>query len=743
MGLLKRLFGQKNQAEEASSVSEAPAPRRVRKSATEMQRAREIAPIWIKPGDAASIQGFDLLDGMIYIGSASQQPHPSMIDPSLPIDLRRSDNRGEHLTYWPAYSTIPPSSRTAYLDWMSTGRRRPSTPIGFVFIFFYGLERRVIADIAVDPNLIGELGAIRSELVDLLGVYGPTSASFVGYARDLIDYIDFRLFLNNPLHVFPAPKLDAIKEAAPIPLQAELARIAAAGISLPADRALAWAWYLPETSLRTPAVRCKREFIQLFIKRYEEQFPSGLTLTPGRARLAISYTAAAIDLGPVELHHPTLRAVFGLAGPTRSLATLFTRVTEELDPYSRWLGRNAKATESLAAAALLPSDLLPTTNRSFRKLRNWATKTLGANSTVLTSANPLIELWNPSAPGKLPRSESIQLANLLGRLNVGIEPDPRFGGPSLEPEQSIVLFRNESDAPDLSSPEYAAAATLVHLAAAVSQADGDVTDHEIEVLGTHLEHSLRLSPAERVRLHAHLGWLGTTEVKLTGLKKRFALIDLAARQSIGDMLVTVASADGIVSPAEVATLSRIYGLLSLDPSTVTSHLHGAITSSRSASGRGPVIVRPAGPREAGIAIPPPPAIAARNISPAAPRFVLDAASIQRKLAETAAVSALLGNIFVDDESAPSVHIVKPAVASSTVRSVGNLDHRHSAMFHILITRSEWARHEFDALAEQNTLMPNGAIDHLNESAYDIAGEPLLEGDDPITINAYAREEMSA
>lgn len=744
MGLLKRLFGKKNPAEEASSASAAPRrPRSVTSPSTQLGNGgarREHPARWITPGDAVRIQGFDLLDGMIYVGSSRQHDHPSLIDPELPIDLRQSDNRGEHLTYWPTYSAIPPDTRTAYLDWLSTGRRRPTTPIGYVFIFFYGLERRVLVDIADDPDFTAELEIIRNELGKLLAIYGPSSGSFADSARDLIEYIDFRSLLNNPFHVFPAPELGATRESAPIPLQAELSRIAAAGIPLPADRALAWAWYLPETSLRTPVIRCKREFIHLFIKRYERAYPSGLVVKPGRSRLSISYQPATAGLDTVELRHPSLRIAFGMAAPARTLAALFTQVTEELDPYSRWLGRNPDSAGSLAAAALMPGDFLPTANPAFRSLRRWSKTELGSSSSVLTSVTPLLELWSPSFPVKPSKSDSVQLANLLGRLDIGIEPDPRFGGPPFMADQQIVLFRIQNDAPGVSSPEYAAAATLVHLAAAVSQADGDVTSHEIDALGIHLEHALHLLPAEWTRLHAHLRWLSTTEVKLTGLKKRFAVIELAARQAIGEMLVTIASADGVVSPAEVQTLGRIYTLLGLDPASVSSHLHGAITAGRSASGRGPVVVRPAGPPDTGFAIPARPV---RQSAASTPHFVLDAASIQQKLAETAAVSALLDTIFIEEDTpAPaSTPNIPLAVTHGVV--IGNLDHHHSGFFHQLMTRDAWARHEFDTLAEQHTLMPNGAIDHLNEAAYDIAGEPLLEGDDPITINVYAREEMTA
>ena len=60
------------------------------------------------------------------------------------MDRRRPDWEGRGLSYWPAYASIPSASRAAYLGWLADGRRFPAAPIGYVFLFFYGLERRTL-----------------------------------------------------------------------------------------------------------------------------------------------------------------------------------------------------------------------------------------------------------------------------------------------------------------------------------------------------------------------------------------------------------------------------------------------------------------------------------------------------------------------------------------------------------------------------------------------------------------------
>jgi len=51
------------------------------------------------------------------------------------------------MDYWPSYCEVSPRARAAYLRWLEDGRRDESTYIGYVFLFFYGLERRLLGDL--------------------------------------------------------------------------------------------------------------------------------------------------------------------------------------------------------------------------------------------------------------------------------------------------------------------------------------------------------------------------------------------------------------------------------------------------------------------------------------------------------------------------------------------------------------------------------------------------------------------
>ena len=55
----------------------------------------------------------------------------------------------------------------------------------------------------------------------------------------------------------------------------------------------------------------------------------------------------------------------------------------------------------------------------------------------------------------------------------------------------------------------------------------------------------------------------------------------------------------------------------------------------------------------------------------------------------------------------------------------------------------WPRAEVQALAAALGLMTDGALEHLNEAAFDHADGPLTEGDDPLEMNPDILENPPA
>lgn len=687
---------------------------------------------WVPPGVPVEVAGLVLPGGMLYVGRQLRAANgggtdPALINPKLHVDLKRPDWAAGTVGYWPSYSDITPQARAGYLAWLAGGRREPKVPVTWPFLFFYGLERRIIVDSTRPGPARDEVPLIRAEVDRLLGLYG-NNHSFNSYATRFLDLIDYYTASTNT-----PPVRTQDKWHVPMGLRAAIGQFATDGTPVPVDWALAWAQFHPEIYPRTPATRCPDEFEALFRARYVAKHGAGLTVRATKSVLTYSYQSASAGIGRGQLLTKT-PDVFTQAAPSKKLAALVEDCTNALDAYSRYLGRNPRAHGTLAATALLPPELVTDSAGELGRLTAFIDHHLAGEVQVLIEGADLIAFWPTTTPGRLAKADAVAVAQLLGARGVGLEPDVRLGG-SVLAAGPAVLFRTLPDQPAAPSPAYSAATILLHLAAAVSVADGHASDAETTHLRDHIETAMHLTAPERRRLHAHTTWLLAGPPKLTGLTKRLDLRQDAQRNAIGDFLTMVAAADGVVSPAEVTTLTRIFKLLGLDPASVYSRVHAVTTGGMPATG--PVTVRPKSPGAPGYGVPP------RPVSGAGQHTVvrLDEALILAKLAETAAVSALLGSIFADDDQVQALDPSPPATAGAP--PVAGLDSPHSALLRALAGRGSWSRPELEAECAGFALLPDGALDTLNEAAYDAVGDPFADGDDPITINRDVAQEMLA
>jgi TerB-like protein len=109
---------------------------------------------------------------MIYLGKnlARQDGYGvenCLIDPGLPVATRDAGADSDGLSYYPAYNRLLPETRRAYLLWLASGKNDPNTSIGYVFLYFYGLERRLILDRSTNEH-----DTLVAEIQRLNGLYG-------------------------------------------------------------------------------------------------------------------------------------------------------------------------------------------------------------------------------------------------------------------------------------------------------------------------------------------------------------------------------------------------------------------------------------------------------------------------------------------------------------------------------------------------------------------------------------------
>ena len=671
---------------------------------------------WVPPGETIKVAGVNLPGGMLYVGgrlnALNGGTEPCLISGQHTV-ARVGNYRARQMGYWPSYAEASPEERRAYLNWLSEGRSNPDCDIGYVFLFFYGLERRVTVDSRSNPATRNDWPAIIVELRRLLAIYGEKSGSFSRYAGELLSWIELD-GKSSQLYKQPVPDFPRIYELPPY-LRLALGQAAVDRAPLPAHLALAWIRLNPECYLRTAATRCPNEFERLFTQRYHEALGHGLVLPKNRTKLKFVYQAASAGLrgANITMAFGDVPDVTALTAPIRNLMEIASQCTDELGSYSRLVGKDPAAAGALEGLLLLPATLWPDATQA--KLRALIAQMRDGRLSL-----PLKELLAVlgGANQVVNRDRVRGLARALEGAEIGMEPNVLGGARAPGEQDAVVLFAQPLMDSDVGSrAEYQTAALTLQLASAVAQADGVFHDREIAHLRAEIEGWAHLTLAERHRLHAHLQWLTTSPMNLAALKKKLEPLPTTARETLAAFMATLAQADGVVSPDEVKFLEKVYKALGVEPKRVFSDIHAA------GSGGAPV----------------------STVQAEKQGFRLDAERIAALQEDTVRVSALLSKIFAEEDdstTAPAAPAPEPELEDEADSPLG-LDQDHSALLRLLLSRPEWTRAELEDAAADLDLMLDGAMEQINEAAFEAFDEPLFEGEDPISVNTQLLEKIEA
>jgi uncharacterized tellurite resistance protein B-like protein len=681
------------------------------------------AASWIPLGQSIDVGGLTIPGGLVYVGTKLPTPSgandPCLIDPTKPV-ARQGDYTERQMGYWPSYSEISAGARRAYLNWLAGGRKDPQADVGYVFLFFYGLERRAIIDAAKDDAAKAAWPAIASELRRLLAIYGEKSGSFRGYASALLDWVELA---EHPARLYekPVPAFPRTYEL-PLYLRLALGQAAVDGAPVPAHLALAWARLEPNISLRTPATRCAEEFERLFAMRYAEAFGAGMVIPRNRTKLKLVYRPASAGFRGYDELKLTFREtpdVTVLTAPVKKLQDVVEAATKPLEPFSRLVGKSPEAKESLEALLQLPAPLWPDSAK--KTLQGLKTR-IGEGMIAMPFQDLLTSLGAKTA---FTKDKTISLVRVLESANVGLEPDVLAGAKAPKPEEKVVLFAlPPSEQQSRANGPYLAAALTLQLASAVASADGEFGTKEMSHLRETVLSWSHLTPSQTRRLLAHLRLLMQAPASLTSLKKRFEPLDLSIKETIAAFMATVAQSDGVVSPTEVKMLEKVYKALGVDSKKVFSDVHAV------AAGVTPTAATVAKVEESG--------------------FKLDPARVAALQRDTEKVSALLANIFTeaqeraDEAAAESVELepeAEPTESTGAAKGLLGLDEAHSALARMMLSRPQWSREELLDVAADLDLMLDGALERINEAAFDAHDMALFEGDDPVTVNAEILEKV--
>ena len=271
------LFGRGRKSQPGAGHGRSPlAPPSASQSAPSAVRSKRGIATWVPAGGSIVVDGRSIPGGMFYVGSGArsvdgQQIEPCLIDPRLPVAWNRPDRAGSTMGYWPSYDRLDKRARAAYLTWLIEGRRNESAYIGYVFMFFYGLERRLLIDHGSGLDH-PEVAILVNEIESLLDIYG-NNGSFSGYAGSLLDFIEALRSVDADLQ--------------PVPWDPDHSKLGSSGsrahrcreATLQKGRGFRQSGRLVTFAI-TPQVhrygrrllRCLSEFDELFVMRYRARY---------------------------------------------------------------------------------------------------------------------------------------------------------------------------------------------------------------------------------------------------------------------------------------------------------------------------------------------------------------------------------------------------------------------------------------------------------------------------------------
>lgn len=676
----------------------------------ESKSSNKSAGRWVRNGEQISINSYTTTRGFFYFGGQLKayntnayynvyETEASLVDETLLIEKQEKSYTDETLNYWPKFIELSPKARGAYIDWLFGDRSDIETPIGYVFIYFYGLERRIIIDGSNEGDvadseyldLFHEIKRLRETFFENYAFknYSTKLIELMAYLRPEIIKMDYDIYSSGHNALL---------------FKYNLAKTVQDGMPISAELALQWIRYSDQYNLRTPARRCEDEFSILFKMLYLKKNNEGIIVKPNKTKLNLEYYPASSSLRGFMMDQLDLPDPSILKAPIKKIIPIADQCTSDLEAYSRYLGRKGTKKTDFEAIVLLPEALKNSyAEKMLTSFKEWAEeKIVESNGLVLFS-----ELWTFTGkliPEKLTKKELNFLDEFLSLSNYFCVPNPQIHNVKPQVDGCFVISHAGISSKEQITDSFKNALLYIRLAIMVAKSDHVLHENENNLLSEMIDEDLALSHLERASLHAYSIWSLNSPINLTGLKQQIDNISESSKAVFRKSLVQIVLADGKVEASEIKQLEKIYTMLGIDKGLIPSDLHqlATIRSSKNIANK-PKDIR-------------------------TESFILDKSLLAQHEAETKEVHALLGSIFVEEDvHEDKIEILAPLTLES-------LDNKHSELFEILITKDKWLREEVVTLCQRIDLMVDGAIDTINDWAYETVDAPVLGDDGDIYVD---------
>ncbi len=667
--------------------------------------------VWVRPGDTVRVGKHEVKGGFFYFGDTLDCPHngyvqdPSLVDPTLRYIAGRRDldlclcRAEENMTG--GYYVLEPYERAGYLEWLAGDRDNPELCGGFVFLYFCGIERRILIDDQEGEVSDTEFVELLAELRRLQQVYGAVLEDFGASVTGLLSYV---VMTNQRAKGHASPDIPSLEESLHLPdvYKVPLARAAANGYPVSPEVALAWLRNHPDHGAYMRAMECAMEFEALFRLRYRHTFGEGIVIKPtNKISLVAFYDTANSTIGRIESRFNLPNASL-LKTPFRQLVKLLRSCADELAPFDSLIRGNGGSRDCLEAVSLLPADFLA--EGSYPALEHIKTLLEGyaSGSGGLIPAAQLLEYMNGNRSEQPGEEHEWMISNVAEKAGFGTAPDARYHDAAADIDGNITVFPGGHGDDFAPSVDFRKIMTVLRMGSMALGDDRNMDSPGARILRSQIDGNRRLTETEKRSLRAYLLWRIQAPRSQAGLRAQIKILDAREKAAAASVALSTAVADGATGPDGIRRLEGIYRLLGLDKNMVSSDMH-ALLSSRGKQSRA----------DAGI----------HEISSGSAASGLNIDLVNMYEEETRNVRGILENIFEDEECA-----VDNVAAADTERfgMASGLDEKNRRLYEKLVARPQWSSDEVRKLCGEMELMVDGSIEMINDWAFENTGAPLIE-----------------
>lgn len=635
------------------------------------------------------------LTGPLYLKNTSNdwgERSNYAIDPNRAV---KKSNYYDKIGYWADYREMDKAQRYHYLKWLEDGKGA-TEEMAFVFLYFYGMERYVTHT----PNDQDEqlrrknLVFINNELIRLKKLFS-NSRSLIRYANNLQDLIILKYFLKD---------LDSRKKIFPLGSNLTTTYAVARYANMTPEKIIDsdWAlkWLIMSGTIKT--TKLLREQYMLIRLLFRELYlaSGGICVPQNKKKLRLEYRYCAsaesnsqlVEIGP-EWCDPS-----GLKRPLSKLALIY----EPLMPIARKISRGLSAKNKIEVLAYWPKSNPDNIPKGLIKTK-YRLKEL-AQGGKLVSIDAVGTLLGMTTTKALTVKERKELGLALETLGLVLVPDVNVTNAKIRKGDTVYLYPGKRLCEY--SEEGKQAAVKIRFATTIARADDVIDESETAFI-----HNIAFnvsSEAEKDYLVGLARWRMITQIDSIGLKNQIEHLNKSQCDELVDISLSIADADGKIDNDERKAITKLLTKCGFSKSEVARKLDERIN----------------GVSNSGLEIP--------TINSSLP--LLDATKLQQHQESTVEVQSILGTIF-DDE------VLEDEPTDENTREKGSdefwysevLDANHQALCAWLMTKESWPKFEVSAKCGSLGLLEDGAVETINEAAYDILGDAIIEPGDPYEI----------